>query len=186
MEPGAPRRSFQQWFASLHRVTGMVMFGIGTAETLVVHSKEPYNAEPKLSRLRASMRTAQADFYVRSHGNIPQIEAARHRLRVKGRVRQELDLGLEDLRQKFPAQTVAAVLQCAGNRRSDMRRVKPVSGDPWEAGAIGNAAVDGRQVGRRVASRWSPNGQTICTSLSIRWMTAMWKAINSSTAFPYR
>ena len=36
-----------------------------------------------------------------------------------------------------------ATLQCAGNRRADMRRVRPVSGDPWAPGAIGNAEWTG-------------------------------------------
>ena len=34
---------------------------------LMVHSATPYNAEPPLDRLRASVVTPQADFYVRSH-----------------------------------------------------------------------------------------------------------------------
>jgi sulfite oxidase len=34
-------------------------------------------------------------------------------------------------------------MQCAGNRRADLRAVAPVSGDPWAGGAIGNAAWTG-------------------------------------------
>ena len=34
-------------------------------------------------------------------------------------------------------------MQCAGNRRADLHRARPVSGDPWEVGAIGNAAWTG-------------------------------------------
>ena len=30
-------------------------------------------------------------------------------------------------------------MQCAGNRRADMHAMRPVSSDPWDAGAIGNA-----------------------------------------------
>ncbi len=58
-----------------------------TKPDLIVHSEQPYNAEPKLHRLRAAMMTAQADFYVRSHGNVPHLDEAAHRLRVCGRVR---------------------------------------------------------------------------------------------------
>jgi sulfite oxidase len=36
-----------------------------------------------------------------------------------------------------------ALMQCAGNRRADLNRVRPVKGDKWEAGAIGNAAWTG-------------------------------------------
>ena len=110
---------------------------------LVAHSSEPLNAEPPLDRLRASFTTAQQDFYVRSHGNIPRLDAATHRLRIEGLVATRLDLSMDDLRERFPHRTVRAVMQCAGNRRGDMLQVRPVSGDPWAAGAIGNAAWTG-------------------------------------------
>lgn len=106
---------------------------------LIVHSKEPLNAEPPLDRLRASYVTPRRDFYVRTHGTIPRLDAAAHRLRVGGRVATPLDLSMDDLRARFPRRTVMAVMQCAGNRRADMQQVRPVSGDPWAPGAIGNA-----------------------------------------------
>ncbi len=105
---------------------------------LIVHSEHPLNAEPPLARLRASTTTAQADLYIRSHGNIPELTDA-HRLRVEGAVGTPLDLSVSELRQQFQARTVTAVLQCAGNRRADMQQVRPISGDPCEPGAIGNA-----------------------------------------------
>ncbi|WP_158747689.1 molybdopterin-dependent oxidoreductase [Acidisphaera sp. L21] len=110
---------------------------------LIVRSSGPYNAEPPLGRLRASMRTAQRDLYVRNHGNVPHLDAANHRLRVVGRVSTPLDLSMADLRGKFSETTVTAVMQCAGNRRADMQSVRPTSGDPWAPGAIGNAAWTG-------------------------------------------
>ena len=110
---------------------------------LIVHTQHPYNAEPKLHRLRAAMITAQADFYVRSHGDIPQLDLADHRLRVSGRVATQLNLSVPELRQRFAEHTVTAVMQCAGNRRADMQTVRPTSGDPWAPGAIGNAAWTG-------------------------------------------
>lgn len=106
---------------------------------LIVHSQQPYNAEPHLDRLRAAYVTPQRDFYVRTHGAIPKLAKADHRLRVGGRVGMPLDLSMDDLRDRFPRRSVMAVMQCAGNRRSDMRRVRPVAGDPWAPGAIGNA-----------------------------------------------
>jgi sulfite oxidase len=112
---------------------------LGGKSDLIVHSEAPYNAEPTLDRLRESMRTAQTDFYVRSHGNIPQLDAATHRLTVRGSVKTQLHLSLDELRRDFPIRTVQAVIQCAGNRRSDMLQVGPVSGEPWAPGAIGNA-----------------------------------------------
>ena len=107
---------------------------------LIVHSTQPYNAEPPLDRLRANLVTARPDFYVRSHGTIPALDEARHRLRVTGRVATALDLPMAELRDRFVSRTVTATMQCAGNRRADLRRVRPVSGDPWAPGAIGRAS----------------------------------------------
>ncbi len=109
----------------------------------IVRSEQPYNAEPDRVTLRKSFVTDQADFYVRSHGDIPAIDAATHRLRVTGRVARALDLGMDELRARFATHTIEAVLQCAGNRRADMDAVAPVEGDPWETGAIGNACWTG-------------------------------------------
>jgi sulfite oxidase len=119
------------------------VLGLGQKHTLIVHSENPYNAEPPLAGLRASKQTDNAVFYVRSHGNIPTIDAPQHRVTVKGRVGRPLSLSMADLRRDFAPKTIEAVLQCAGNRRSDFLRVKPVTGDPWAPGAIGNAAWTG-------------------------------------------
>jgi sulfite oxidase len=91
----------------------------------IVHTKNPYNAEPPLHRLRASMITAVADCYVRSHGNVPELNEQEHRLQVSGHVEMLLSLSTADVRL-FTPKSVIAVMQCAGNRRSDMRRVRPV------------------------------------------------------------
>ncbi len=110
-----------------------------TSDTLVVHSKAPFNAEPPLDRLRATFVTPQELLYVRSHGNIPDVDAASHRISVEGLVSQPFDFSVDELKHRFTARTVRAVMQCAGNRRADMRIVRPVSGDPWAGGAIGHA-----------------------------------------------
>jgi len=110
---------------------------------LIAYSQQPFNAEPPADQLRASFITPRRRFYVRSHGDIPQLDPASHRLRVGGRVSTALDLSLDELKDRFPSATVMATLQCAGNRRADMQRVRPVSGDPWAPGAIGNAEWTG-------------------------------------------
>ncbi len=115
----------------------------GIGPDLLVHSRMPLNAEPPLARLRRTGMTAREDFYIRSHGTIPTLDVGTHRLRVGGRVTTPLLLSLDELRDRFPARTVTAVLQCAGNRRADMQAVRPTSGDPWAPGAIGNATWTG-------------------------------------------
>jgi sulfite oxidase len=78
-----------------------------------------------------------------AHGNIPLLDGAAHRLRVGGRVSTPLDLSMAELCRRFPAHTVTAVLQCAGNRRADLQSVRPTLGQPWTSGAIGNARWTG-------------------------------------------
>lgn len=109
----------------------------------IVHSRQPLNAEPRLPALRSAFTTPQARFYVRSHGEIPQLDADRHRLRIGGSVATPLDLSMRDLRTGFAPRSVAAVLQCAGNRRADLQPVRATSGDPWQPGAIGYAEWTG-------------------------------------------
>ncbi len=110
---------------------------------LIAHSQQPYNAEPPTHQLRASFVTPQHGFYVRSHGDIPMLDPAAHRLNVGGRVDAALNLSLDELRSGFPSRTVMATMQCAGNRRADMQRVRPTLGDPWAPGAVGNAEWTG-------------------------------------------
>ena len=107
-------------------------------DRLIVHGEAPYNAEPPLDRLRAAFLTDQADFYVRSHGDIPDLDADGYRLTVDGMIATPLELSVADLKARFAHVTVTAVMQCAGNRRADMLAVAPVAGDPWAAGAIGS------------------------------------------------
>lgn len=110
---------------------------------LLVHSRHPYNAEPSPDRLRRTYLTAQSDFYVRTHGDIPALDAASYRLTIAGRAARRLLLSLAELKTRYATRSVTAVMQCAGNRRADMQQVRPVSGDPWGPGAIGNARWTG-------------------------------------------
>lgn len=110
---------------------------------LIVHSRTPLNAEPPLKRLRASFLTAADDFYIRTHGEVPDISPNEYRLSVGGGVAKPLDLSLDDLGSGFPRARVTATMQCAGNRRADLAAVAPVSGDPWAPGAIGTAEWQG-------------------------------------------
>ncbi len=109
----------------------------------IVHSDMPYNAEPPLQQLAASFITAQQDFYVRSHGAVPALDGPAHRVAVAGLVATPMTLSLAELRQRFPQRSVEAVMQCAGNRRADLQPVRATTGDPWAAGAIGNALWTG-------------------------------------------
>src|SRR5205823_2142312 len=111
---------------------------------LIIHTTHPTNAEPPLEKLQENFITPYEEFYIRNHGEIPEIDAKKFRLQVNGMVERELILSLDDLKNNFQKRTVMATLQCAGNRRTGLLAVAPVPGEvPWREGAIGNATWSG-------------------------------------------
>ncbi len=50
---------------------------------------------------------------------------------------------MDQLKTVYTPHSVTASLQCSGNRRSEMNRVKPVKGLEWAQGAMGNAVWKG-------------------------------------------
>ena len=120
------------------------MLPYGKREDMVVHEREPFNAETGLGALIESPVTANDAFYVRSHGAVPEAEHDRWRLRVDGAVERELCLSLETLREAFRERQVTATLQCAGNRRAGLIAVREIPGEaPWGPGATGTATWSG-------------------------------------------
>jgi sulfite oxidase len=113
---------------------------------MIIRSREPLNAEPRLPCLRETFITPQARFYIRSHGAVPALDSAQHRLHVDGLVAKPLDLSLTDLQSRFRPLSIRAVLQCAGNRRADLQAVRKTTGDPWQPGAIGHAEWTGARL----------------------------------------
>ncbi len=112
-------------------------------QRLLVHSATPLNAEPILSNLAVDWITPTGSFYVRNHGAIPQIDPASYRVSIEGLVERPLELSLAELRERFAKHSVTATMACAGNRRAEMAAQKPISGVPWQAGAVGNAVWTG-------------------------------------------
>ena len=88
--------------------------------------------------------TATDAFYVRGHGPVPDVDRAAWRLRVDGLVERKLELSLATLREAFPEREVAATLQCAGNRRAGLMKIRDIPGEaPWGPGATGTATWTG-------------------------------------------
>src|SRR6266511_6368780 len=116
----------------------------GKRADLIVHEREPFNAETSLAGLDEGPLTATDAFYVRGNGAVPEIDAASWRLRVHGLVERELDLSLATLREAFREREVTATLQCAGNRRAGLMAVRDIPGEaPWGPGATGTATWTG-------------------------------------------
>ena len=110
---------------------------------LVVHTTTPLNAEPSMDRLISSFVTPQSQLYIRTHGEVQHLDEDSHRVKVTGHVARDMELSVAELRSRFAAHKVMAVLQCAGNRRADLQEVAKTEGDPWQAGAIGNVEWTG-------------------------------------------
>lgn len=116
----------------------------GKRDDMIVHETDPYNAEPSPGALADRMITPLGSFYSRNHGPIPVIDPQAWRLTIGGLVDHELDVSLADLRGRYPSQTLTATLQCAGNRRSGLIKVRDIPGEaPWGPGATSTAEWTG-------------------------------------------
>ena len=111
---------------------------------MIVHEREPFNAETGLAALAEQPLTATDAFYVRGHGPLPRPDGSAWRLRVHGLVEREVQLSLSTLREAFEERQVTATLQCAGNRRKGLANVRDIPGEAlWGPGATGTATWSG-------------------------------------------
>lgn len=116
----------------------------GKRADLIVHEREPFNAETGLAALDEGPLTATDAFYVRAHGPVPRSDRDALRLRVHGLVERELALSLPTLREAFRERRVTATLQCAGHRRAGLMAIRDIPGEaPWGPGATGTATWNG-------------------------------------------
>lgn len=107
-------------------------------------SKAPYNAEPPMPLLTDNFVTPTDLFFVRNHLPVPNVSPKSFRLEIgiEG-AKKPISLSLDDLKRKFSKNTIVSAIQCAGNRRSEMSRVKHVKGLNWNAAAVSNAEWSG-------------------------------------------
>ncbi|MEM8946388.1 MAG: molybdopterin-dependent oxidoreductase [Planctomycetota bacterium] len=119
---------------------------LSTSTDMLIHTRVPHNAEPRLESLVENWITPTDRFYVRSHAPVPIIDETSFRLSLEGMVERPLSLSVEELKAKFERVTTTATMTCAGNRRSEHSLVKQVKGVPWQAGAIGNATWTGAKL----------------------------------------
>ena len=86
-------------------------------------------------------------FYCRNHGEFPDIAPEQWRLTVDGMVDKPLTLTYDELTTRFSAHSVIATLACAGNRRAELLKVRPIPGkEPWAHGAISTAEWRGARL----------------------------------------
>jgi sulfite oxidase len=109
----------------------------------MLHDDHPLNAETPPRLLRESFVTPTDAFYVRCHGEMPNVDPRSYRLEVSGLVERPLRLSLEEI-MDLPKTEATATLYCAGNRRAELTQVKPIPGKvAWSVGAAGNARWGG-------------------------------------------
>jgi sulfite oxidase len=112
----------------------------GKRDDMIVREQSPFNAEPPPSVLASRAVTPVDAFYARNHGPFPDIAPAHWRLTVVGLVDKPHTLNYDQLTTAFDQHSVVATLACAGNRRAELLRVRPIPGkDPWAHGAISTA-----------------------------------------------
>jgi sulfite oxidase len=121
----------------------------GKSDRFVVHQESPFNGGVPSGEISRGEITPTEDFYVRGHGSVPSLDIATHVLRVRGMIRQALNLSLADLKGNFPVRTVEVTLQCAGNRRKELHEIRSMQKNAllWEAEAISNATWTGIEMG---------------------------------------
>ncbi|KAJ3650303.1 hypothetical protein Zmor_022000 [Zophobas morio] len=106
-------------------------------------SVKPFNAETPPFLLVEQFITPNELFYVRNHLPVPQVDPETYELEVEVEGRKKcLVLTLDEIK-KLPRHTITATIMCAGNRRSEMVKVKPVKGLNWGAAAVGTATWTG-------------------------------------------
>lgn len=113
-------------------------------DDMIVHEKDPYNAEPPRTALAGRALTPIDTFYVRNHGPIPHIHPDSWCVRIDGLVDHPATVSLARLRTEFEHREVVATLQCAGNRRTGLLAVRDIPGEAaWRSGAISTARWTG-------------------------------------------
>lgn len=152
--------------SSIHRrellagVAGLVLSGLqgrgAVGRNLKVQSPNPEDFEMEAAGL-TSYLTPNESFFVRTHTYKATVDAASYRLKIHGLVEKPLTLSLAELKA-MPRTDLIAVLECAGNGRSNYRPAVP--GLQWSTGAVGNAKWTGVRLKDVLAKAGVKNGAT--------------------------
>jgi len=112
------------------------------APDFITRSEDPFTGGPAPEHLLDPV-TPYEHFFVRDHTANPTIDAATHTVSVRALDGTEVELRMDDL-ATLSRHEVTATLQCAGNRRSGLFRVRDVPGEvPWGDEAVSTALWSG-------------------------------------------
>lgn len=141
---------------------------LGKHEGMTVYRGAPFNAGPPLAALRAAFETPTELLFARNHAPVPEISAAEWRLAVEGLVERPLRLSLADLTRDFPRAELAATIQCAGNRRSEMLPdADPESAVLWGSDAISHVRWAGPRLRDVLAAAGVEEGAHFLSALGL-------------------
>ncbi|WP_376986392.1 sulfite oxidase [Bosea sp. R86505] len=108
---------------------------------LHIHDDAALNAEPGLDLLVDPI-TPVDTFFIRNNGTVPSIaDEVDWTLTIDGEVERPTRWTIAALRARFETVTLTAVLECAGNGRSQFSPA--TDGLPWRLGAVGCARWTG-------------------------------------------
>ena len=108
-----------------------------------VRNPAPFNAETNPGMLIENFLTRNDRFYIRNHMPVPINPEKDFALTIRdkdGNVMKTYTL--EDL-EKFPKHKVTSTIQCAGSRRSELKKIRPVHGLDWIITSLGTAEYEG-------------------------------------------
>ncbi|KAI7872615.1 Oxidoreductase, molybdopterin-binding domain-containing protein [Mucor mucedo] len=114
---------------------------------LIVRKDAPFNAEPDITDLVKNYITPEKYFFCRNHGPLPDINESEHLIEIQGiGIEKPTQITLKDIKENYEKTSVMMVMQCAGNRRDGLHKVKHTKGVIWGPGALGNAIYSGSRL----------------------------------------
>ncbi|KAI7858282.1 sulfite oxidase-like protein [Circinella umbellata] len=109
---------------------------------LIIRKDQPFNAEPQIQDLVKHYITPEKYMFVRSHGPVPMHLDDSHIITIQGGINTK-QFTVQQLKTQFEKAHVMMAMQCAGNRRDGLHRVKHTKGVIWGAAAVGNSTFAG-------------------------------------------
>jgi sulfite oxidase len=115
------------------------------SEDLLKLQTFPYCAECPSDKLVKFFYTPNEYFFVRNHNTVPMNLAQEdYKFQVINQFNnKKLKLTIDDLKNKYPRQSVETIIMCTGNRRSQMNKPATPKGLSWNVGSIANGIWDG-------------------------------------------
>lgn len=117
---------------------------------LIVLSDKPFNAETPAKLLIENQITPTEIFFVRNHLPVPEVDIEDYKLEIcigsdgdEDNLEMIAEYTYEELKSLFKPHTVESIIQCSGNRRKELKKVREIKGLDWGIGAFGNAKWTG-------------------------------------------